>query len=97
MRLDQRGAKRLEEQPLSVMGTPGDLADQPVRDSGGDFARHQLVLPLVPPTDDDVVTLRHLGEEMLDIRRIVLQIPVHGHENLSARVLDPGRHGGRLP
>ncbi len=48
------------------------------------------------PADDDVVALVDLREERADVGRIVLQVAVHRHEHLAARLLDAGRHGRRL-
>src|SRR6185312_11487720 len=55
-----------------------------------------LVLALMAPALHDVVTLSHLREQLLDIGRIVLQIPVERHDNFATRLLDTGRHRGGL-
>jgi hypothetical protein len=54
-RLDDLGAVRLQGAAVVLDGNAGDPPDDPVRDDRRDLPRDQLVLPLVPPTADDVV------------------------------------------
>jgi hypothetical protein len=94
--LDERAPVGLERAAIVLDRHAGDLADQPVGDLRGDLAGYQLVLAVEAPADHDVVALVDLGEEVLDVARVVLQVAVHGDEDPAARLLDAGGHGGGL-
>src|SRR5215813_15087722 len=94
--LDDGGAIGLERAAVVLDGHPGDLADQPVGNSGGDLTGDELVLALESPPDHDVIARLDGLEEHRNIQRVVLQVTVHGHHNLTGGEFDPRRHGRGL-
>ena len=60
------------------------------------FLLEELVGTRRSPARHGVVAFGELVEEIRDLRRIVLQIAVHGDDDLAAGVVEPGRQGGRL-
>ena len=76
---------------------PGDPADQFVRQPRRGASQPEAVLPLAPPTDDQVeVLVDQLGDEPGDVFGIVLQIAVDGHDHLTAGAVQTGLHGRGL-
>src|SRR5882757_4512886 len=51
---------------------------------------------MLAPAADDVVTLFELGEEVGDLLRIVLEIAVHGEDEVALGVVEAGGEGGGL-
>jgi hypothetical protein len=62
---------------------------EPVGDARGETARHPGVRSLAPPPADQVVPFGQLLQQPRDIARIVLQIPIHGDDDLSPSVIEP--------
>jgi len=56
----------------------------------------ERVLPLFPPAVHQVVSFVDLGQQHLDIGRIVLQVAVHRHNHVARGELQAGLHGCRL-
>jgi hypothetical protein len=94
--LDEVGPERFEGAAVVANRHSRDLGDQPVSNTRRNLPRHQFVLTIDAPTDDEMVALIDLLHERTYIRRVVLQIAIHRNKDVSARVLDPSRHGGGL-
>ena len=93
---DDRRAVGLERAAVVLDGDARDPADHPVGDDGWDLTGHELVLALVAPADHDIEALPDLFQEQGDVARVVLEIAVHGDDDLAAGVLDAGDHGRGL-
>ena len=64
-----------------------------------DPRQHQAVHGVEPihlPADDDIEPLLDLLDELVQIGRIVLEIRVHGDDDLALRALETGRQAHRL-
>ena len=48
------------------------------------------------PAGDQIVALIQLGEKVGNLCGIILQVPVHGKDNLAATTAETGHEGGRL-
>jgi len=93
---DDRRAVGLERTAVVFDGDTRDPADHPVGDDGWDLTGHELVLAFVAPADHDIEALPDLFQEQGDVARVVLEIAVHGDDDLAAGVLDAGDHGRGL-
>src|SRR5215475_8017389 len=67
-----------------------ELGHQPVRAAGGDAPQPEIVDALFAPAADDVVTLGDFFEENRNIGGIMLQVAIHGDDELAARVIETG-------
>ena len=72
------------------------VRDEAVRHAAQEVAPDRVVLPVLSPTRDQVVSLAELGDHLADIRRVILQVAVHRDDDLPAGVGEAGLHGGRL-
>ena len=61
------------------------VCHHPVRDSARQPARQPPVLSLRSPAADDVVALLELGDEGRNFFGVVLQVAVHGDDDLASR------------
>ena len=93
--LDDLTAVRLQRAAVVVEPNPGHFGNEPVGEHGGQAPADERVLPILPPPADDVVVLRQ-REESGDVRGVVLQIAVQGHDDLATRVIESRRQRGRL-
>src|SRR3569833_2005468 len=89
---DETGPVGLERAAVILDRHSGDFGNQGIGDTRRDLARDQLVLPVEAPADDDVVTLVDLAQQRTYIRGIVLQITIHGHDYIAARLGNACRH-----
>ena len=95
--LDNTGAVEFERATIVTYRHACHFADQTVRDPRGHLAGQQLILAILAPTDDHVCVIVELAQHVRNIGRVVLQIPIHRCDNVSARQLNSCRHRGRLP
>ena len=94
--LDQLRAVCLERAAAVAHGDTHDLGHDAVGHLGNEYAC-LAVLALAAPADRDVVAFLDQGQQHGNVGGIVLQVAVHGHDDLAAGVLDAGGHGGGLP
>ena len=95
--LQQLPAICLERAAVVANRHAGDPPDQPVRHPGGDLSGNQLVATPHAVTSDQVVSLCEFGHQPRDVPWIVLQVSVHAHDDLPARVIEARLHRSRLP
>src|ERR1022692_79252 len=62
-----------------------EMARSPIRDAAGQPAGQPPVPPLGTPSADNVITFLQFRNEGRDLLRIVLQIAIHGDDDLAAR------------
>ena len=74
----------------------GDGGHELVCGAGGDAAQKEVVAALGAPAGDDVVALFELGEELGDLVWVVLEVAVHGEDELTPGVVEAGGEGGGL-
>jgi len=65
-----------------VQVKPGDLTDEPVGDHARHLAADGLVLTVLSPARNDVVSLVELGQHGGDVGRVVLQVGVERDDDL---------------
>ena len=75
----------------------GELGHQPVGAARGNAAHHEVVDALLAPAGDDVVALFQLFDKVRNLVGVVLQVAVHGEDELARGVIEAGRKRGRLP
>jgi hypothetical protein len=78
-----------------VQAQPGNTARDPVEDLRRDPAPER-VTPVRLPTGDEIEAFVELREEAGDFTRIVLQVGVDRHDDLTLGVSEAGRERGRL-
>ncbi len=66
----------------------GHFANKPIAQQAGNFANEKVVLPIGSETENGVIALAQLGEQERNIRRIVLQIAVHGDDDVARGPVD---------
>src|SRR2546421_441364 len=81
-------AARLERAAVIVQPDAADEADEAVGDPRRQLAAEFPVHPVLAPAAHHVATGFQVREELLDVRRIVLQISVHGNDDVAPGVLD---------
>ncbi len=64
--------------------------------AGGDAAEKEVVSALRAPAADDVVTLFELGEKVGDLVGVVLEVAVHGEDEVALRVVEACGEGRGL-
>ncbi len=69
---------------------------EPVGDMRGNAAEEEVVGALRTPAADDVVALFELGEEGGDFVGVVLEVAVHGEDEIALSVIEAGGEGGGL-
>ena len=79
--------------PKSWMSTPLRAGHEPVGDARGDAAEDEVVGALGAPAADDVVALFELGEEVGDLVGVVLEVAVHGEDEVALGVVEAGGEG----
>src|SRR5207244_10225153 len=75
----------LEGRAEIVQWNSRKICHHPVRDSARQPARQPPVLSLRSPAADDVVALFELGDEGRNFFGVVLQVAVHGVDDLASR------------
>ena len=86
----------LEGSAEVVDGDAGEAGHDGVGDARGKLAEQHVVNPLRAPAGDDVVTFFKLGQEGGHFQRIVLQVAVHGEDELAFGVVEAGGQRGGL-
>src|ERR1700722_4093464 len=94
--LDDLAAIGLEGGAEVVDRDAAERGHQPVRDEGGDAAEEEVVAALTAPSADHVVALFELGEEPGNLVGVVLQVAVHGQDEVALRMVEAGGKGGGL-
>ena len=69
------------------------LAHHPVRDAAGQLPSQPGILSFHAPAADDVVAFRHGDQKLRDILRVVLQVPIHGDNDVALRKVKSGLQG----
>src|SRR5581483_1117252 len=72
------------------------LGHQPVRAARGNPSQPQVVDPLLPPAADDVISFGNLFQEDGNVRRVMLQVAIHGDDVLAPGMVEPRRQTGGL-
>ena len=91
--LENFAAIRLERGAKIMNVDTAELGHQPVRATGGDASQPKIVDALFAPAADDVVTLREFFEEDRNIGGIMLQVAVHGDDELTSGMIETCRQG----
>ena len=94
--LDDFAAVGLEGGAEVVDGDAGEGGHQLVGGAGGDASEKEVVAAFGAPTADDVVAFLEFGEEAGDLVGVVLEVAVHGEDELALRVVEAGGEGGGL-
>ena len=88
-----RRAKGLEAAAQVLKLQAADAAYQCIGQFGRYFAQPKPVLPVLPPTGHQVQRFRQQPvDQALNIARVVLQITVHGDDDVAARRINAGLH-----
>ena len=61
-----------------------------------DAAKEDVIAALGAPAADDVVAFFELGEEAGDLAGVVLEVAIHGEDEVALRVVEAGSEGGGL-
>ena len=88
--VDDLAAIGLEGRPEVVNVDARELRHQPVRAPRGNAPHHEVVDALPAPSADNVVPFFQLFQKQRDLARVVLQIAVHGEDELAFGVIEPG-------
>lgn len=75
---------------------PRHPGDQTIGHAGGQGTGDKLILPVEPPSADDIVPLIEFGEHPGDVYRVVLQVGVHQDDDLACGMVNPGGDRGGL-
>ena len=94
--LDDLAAVGLEGGAEVVDVDAAEDRHEPVGDARGNAAEEEVVAALLAPAADDVVALFELGEEVGDLVGVVLQVAVHGEDEVALGVVEAGGEGGGL-
>ena len=74
-----------------------DFANQTVCKVGGNFAQEKTVLPVLPPARHDVFVLaQQMRNQHGNVAWVVLQVAIHGHDEVAPSAIDACLHGGGL-
>src|SRR5262245_12398644 len=73
-----------------------EFSHEPVCNAAGQPAREPSILPLKTPAADNVVAFAEFCYECRNLGRIVLEVPIHGDDNLSLSEIESGLKSGRL-
>src|SRR5439155_16303867 len=79
-----------------VQMNPRNHRDEPVGQRAWQIALERGVLPLLPPARDEIVTFIQFGQELRNIGWIILEIAIHGDEDISLGKTNPGHESRRL-
>src|SRR6185295_16829432 len=86
----------LEGCPEVVHPYMAHLGHQPVGDEAGKTSRQPVICSLQSPSADDVIALFHFRNKIRNLCRIVLQVAIHGNDDLAASEVKPGLQGSSL-
>src|SRR5215472_14786371 len=81
---------------IIVQMNPRNRRDEPVGQRTRQLALERGVLPSLPPARDKIVAFIQFGQELRNIGRIVLEIAIHGDEDISLGKTNPGHESRRL-
>ena len=88
--LDDLAAIGLEGGAKVVNIDAGELCHEPIGAARGDAAHDEVVNAFLAPSGDDVVALFELFDEGGDVVRVVLQVAVHGEDELAGGMIETG-------
>ncbi len=74
----------------------GDFADEEVGELGGDAAEEEAIDPFFSPAGDDVVAFVDFGDELGELVGVVLEVAIHGNDDVAAGVIEAGGECGGL-
>ena len=94
--LDDFAAVGLEGRAEVVDRDLDQLLHHPVGHPGGELAQDGVVLAVLAPAADDVVALVQLGQELGNLGRVVLEVAVHGNDDLAPGLVETRLQGRRL-
>src|SRR5581483_4491490 len=86
----------LERRSKVVDIDSAQFGHHPVGAAGRDAAQPQIIDPALPPAADDVIPLGDFLQKYGNIRRIVLQVTIHGDDVLTAGMIESCGQGGCL-
>ena len=87
------GFERAAEVVEAHAAEPGD---EFVGHDAGGIAFEGVVLPVFAPAADDVEAFVELGEEEGDVFGVVLEVAIHGDDDVAFCKIEPCHHGGGL-
>src|SRR5258706_3250463 len=73
-----------------------ELGHNPVGNSRREAPQPEVIDALLAPSADDVIALGDFFDEQRDVRRIVLQVAIHGNDEFTAHVIEAGGEAGGL-
>ena len=94
---DNRCPISLQRTPIVVNRNPCQLGDNPISSHRRHTPRPKLILPLLPPTTNQIIASVKLSQHARNVNRIILQIAIHADDVFTARILKTRRHCRRLP
>ena len=93
-----RRAECLQAAAQILEAQAGDAPDQAVGQHRRELAQCEAVLPVLAPAGHQVVRfVEQLVDQQRDVPRVVLQVAVHGDDDIATRRVDTRLHGRRLP
>src|SRR5580692_8721670 len=86
----------LERTTKIVQRNAGDERNQLIGQDARNIALDIIVLPIFAPAGNHIIALVERLEHLGNIRRVILTIAIQWDNNLAARMIEPGHHGGSL-
>ena len=83
------GLVRLQAAVHVMEADPGDDRGRPVEHAREQSPRPRIVPPRLPARDE-IEALVELGEELRDFGRVVLEVGVHGDDDVATSLEEPG-------
>jgi len=75
----------------------GRARDEAVGDAAHEIPLEGVVVAILAPSRDQVESLVQFGDNLGDVIRVILEVPVHGHDDLAAGIGETGLHRRSLP
>jgi hypothetical protein len=95
--LDGAGAEGLEGTAVVLQVHAGDAGDQAVGDLGGDLAQDHAVLAVLAPAGHQVeIFAEQTADHARNVDGVVLEVAVHGDDDVAAGRVEPRLHGRGL-
>lgn len=93
---DHFGPVSFERTPEVVQLHAGNGRDKAVGQNAGQVALQRIVFAVLAPAGTNIVALFNPGQQLRQIRRIVLQIAIHRNNDIARSKIETGHHGGGL-